>query len=889
MFNLKTEKLLIYLRTRNMVSVVIPTLIFFLVFLLGWIKDAGSYASGLYSEVDGQLFAWYAKALVEWSIPTDLQVLNPFQGMGTLFLPYNSWWNPGALALSLPLNNLPKYIISYSIYWFEAFFSIFFLARAIGLRRLEALFASQMYVLLLFPPFIKVSGVMPLLTLAPFFAHLNAIANLMAALYIKLGFGRWFRNFAIVCFLLLGCLIFISSGAFFVITFIPAYAVCCFGLTLRDWSLKSIAWKAIALAVIGGVLLFLELPSYLSVMSDYTTRGIGFGSTFISFSKPVWKNTYDICTITPSVGGLNILGCFCKRHGFSHFIYLFAFLGGLIGLLGRSKKYSWLAFSFCLIALIPDIWSFLMVKSILKGKITAVNPFYLSWATNSFFCIFFVIFIVSVWNFLAKIITLKKPVLDYFSNFFIKNINLNSFNNLALIVKNKSLILAMVIPIISSFLLISILHKKTPLKKSKVPVSIEYLRKEISLTPNGRFRGSAASYFASNSSPLREIINPKDNNGAFKYQYYIDAWELLKKYHGNMHMLSGLWQYNIPTIEEYAQMISTPMYVFFKNLLSDPKNDVFTSTQLNVYKLDIRILRALGVRFIITDKQLNKSGVTLVLEQRPINSNNLIDFKVSKKAMQIFEELINKTKIDLGMKRNVFLKIFKQRLEQTFNDTKFYYDINKVMSGFYNAEFMVSKGVNKEKLLGSDLDNIKKFFSGYLMEHLSFPIYLYEINSTNLGTFSPTIPKRIHSVRDMLLLMGNQSFSFEKTIIIQEDIATNLVPAKNAVMSFDHNAVRIHAESDKQSLLLLPLQYSNCFHVSSFVLPNRLLKDISLMRANLIQSAILFKGDIDVVLRLNGGLDAECRKKDVADLKKMGIDEFLLESSIYRTAQNPDR
>ena len=84
-------------------------------------------------------------------------------------------------------------------------------------------------------------------------------------------------------------------------------------------------------------------------------------------------------------------------------------------------------------------------------------------------------------------------------------------------------------------------------------------------------------------------------------------------------------------------------------------------------------------------------------------------------------------------------------------------------------------------------------------------------------------------------------------------------------MVFERGAIRVRAKSAGSSILLLPLQFSRCLSVQA---PAR----GRVLRANLVQTAILFSGDLDARIGLGYSIfRTACRKDDLADLPKLGI------------------
>ena len=152
---------------------------------------------------------------------------------------------------ALPLGDPTKNIVSYAIYAAELAVSIVVLARVIGFSWLMATVAAQLYLYLLFPPFSEVFRIYDWYSLAPYYAHLQAVLNGAAALLLVCGrppTGGATRVLA-AGFLAL----FISgllSAPFTFVFATPAYVAICAALILtRRPSRAEWAWKIAALAL----------------------------------------------------------------------------------------------------------------------------------------------------------------------------------------------------------------------------------------------------------------------------------------------------------------------------------------------------------------------------------------------------------------------------------------------------------------------------------------------------------------------------------------------------------------------------------------------------------------------------------------------------------------
>jgi hypothetical protein len=864
-FQTQNSKQSMYFRWIAFVSV----LTFFLIFLVGWLKGAGTFIYGLYSETDGQVFAWISKAMIEWSGPFDTLSLNPFQSMGTAFLPYSPWWNPGALAMLLPLNAPTNYIVSYTVYWVELVFSLFLLSRTIGLTKIESILVPQVFLLFLFPVFTAYSKIFPLLSLAPIFVHLTAVANLMLVLYIKLELVAWLRNIILILFLLFGCFIFISSGSFFVIPYAVVYAFICLGLMLDYHNRRSLFWKVMAIIVVGCVLLALGVSAYYQNVADYVARSLQSPEHLISFAIPKLWQKYNFCV--PENYKTNFLSVFCPDSTTIAIFYIFSFLGALTSFVGGSRKHRWLACNFFVIMMIPDVLVFLLQNRAISGRITTISlPYYFT-AAQPFYSIFFVLFFSCVMRML-------KRLFDWLSS---KRDGANSSCQSLIISTNiKAFLVIMIIPTIAIYIWLIIQKSVTPFKKPELTTSVEYLREHISIKPGGVFRGSSASYFAGKNSPLREILLERAEAGEnlASSQLFIDAYYYVKQHYNNIHVFTDLWEHNIPTIEEYGQMISVPMMIFFQHLLAEP-SDHFSDSSLTVYKLNVNILRALGVRYILTDTLLDTEQVSLILEQAYTQQQQAdklpgkINSVVIKNAKEIFEALQEKNK-RAAQNQSAFFEEFKLHLSKVLNSTT-QMELDPVLAGLHGIQTGVLGPLKNEKVLlqAENIETIKKKFYSYLSLYMIPPsLYLYEIKNPNLASYSPVKVIQINSVKEIFSKLASPNFSFESTVIVQENLLQNLVKLKQSSMSFEPNIVHVQASSDGWSLVLLPLQYSHCFRLSP-VTPNASIEDVRLVRANLVQSALLFRESVDVRLHFEFGIgrNTDCRREDIMDIQTMGV------------------
>jgi hypothetical protein len=142
---------------------------------------------------------------------------------------------------------------------------------------------------------------------------------------------------------------------------------------------------------------------------------------------------------------------------------------------------------------------------------------------------------------------------------------------------------------------------------------------------------------------------------------------------------------------------------------------------------------------------------------------------------------------------------------------------------------------------------------------------VYEYTHSNAGNYSPTNVITAQDAPWILHYFWRASFDLRESIILPEKIEESLVQANSGKMSFERGAIRVQAESRGHSLLLLPVQYSHCLVPSEPV-------EVTLLPANLVQTAVLFQGSIDLRISFEYGLFSPgCRRQDLADLAELGI------------------
>lgn len=148
------------------------------------------------------------------------------------------------------------------------------------------------------------------------------------------------------------------------------------------------------------------------------------------------------------------------------------------------------------------------------------------------------------------------------------------------------------------------------------------------------------------------------------------------------------------------------------------------------------------------------------------------------------------------------------------------------------------------------------------------PLNLYELERANRGDYSPTSVERAQDARGVIARMREPEFDGRKHVIVTEELAGDFVPAENARMTVREGGFDLTANSEAESLLVLPVQYSHCWEISGQ-------GDASLFRANFLQLGIRFRGDLNVELRQRFGplWNSACRLANADDMERLRIEE----------------
>jgi hypothetical protein len=134
-----------------------------------------------------------------------------------------------------------------------------------------------------------------------------------------------------------------------------------------------------------------------------------------------------------------------------------------------------------------------------------------------------------------------------------------------------------------------------------------YLQTNASIEVGQPFRGYTTTIWIDKYGELRGGPNQAGLNDAALYNYGRDFF---RARYGETFTETDLWRSNIPTFEEYGEWTSVQAHAFALRLLA-PAATKTHSNYLRAFTIDADILRALGVRYIVTDAETLETPATL--------------------------------------------------------------------------------------------------------------------------------------------------------------------------------------------------------------------------------------------------------------------------------------
>lgn len=150
------------------------------------------------------------------------------------------------------------------------------------------------------------------------------------------------------------------------------------------------------------------------------------------------------------------------------------------------------------------------------------------------------------------------------------------------------------------------------------------------------------------------------------------------------------------------------------------------------------------------------------------------------------------------------------------------------------------------------------------------PWGLVELPAPNLATYSPTSIEARRDLTSMLDFVVNDRVDLSKQAVSWHPIDGALVPIRSSALSMAGRDLRVVADSDGRSLLVVPVQFSHCLELRG-AHPGEGAEPTTLSRIDGALTGIVFQRHLDAVLSFRVGPlhNPTCRWQDYRDLQAL--------------------
>lgn len=588
---------------------------------------------GIYTPNDGEWAKWNAEAIFRFADIFDLSPYNMLAGMGSMYLPNLPWLNPGSLALALPIEDSAKNIVSYMIYAAELAASIVLLARVISFSWLTATVSAQLYLYVLFPPFLEVFQTYNWHAFAPYYAHLIAVLNAALAALLMCGrSGDWRHNLVLAACVFALFISGLLSAPFTFIFAMPAYVVIGVALIVtRRPSAVEWGWKT---AVLASCLIFSFGSGLLSYYLGTIATSARTPDSAVAWDKLLslraWLQVfrdYSPCTDSRLLLCMNVRGSW---------LLIAALAGTAVALVTRRgdiRTAAWALIAYLGLAHVyAHMNGWLGPASVLSIDFAMLSSwsFVCIFAASIFFEPFRLIQVYASANANARgarqwasllagigiaallaVIVVEMLAHPYGDRRY-RAVQLvtggAAFGGVLLAIElirtywNRRIAFQPAVAL-SIFPILALVHLSLGVRQN-VPTAHnpslrDYLRENASIALGKPFRGYTATIWVDKNGEF----STGPGHAAFEDSArYVYSRSYFRAHYGETFTEMDLWRLDIPTFEEYGEWSSVQAHAFVARLLMPAGFRVYSSL-FRVFTIDSAVLRAVGVRYILTDAE----------------------------------------------------------------------------------------------------------------------------------------------------------------------------------------------------------------------------------------------------------------------------------------------
>jgi hypothetical protein len=198
---------------------------------------------------------------------------------------------------------------------------------------------------------------------------------------------------------------------------------------------------------------------------------------------------------------------------------------------------------------------------------------------------------------------------------------------------------------------------------------------------------------------------------------------------------------------------------------------------------------------------------------------------------------------------------------------------NERMMSLWGVRFLItdrplSFGVQRQEI---PIEVTAPFFGKFWVPPLhGSPIRLYELAEPNLGNYSPIEIVRATDAKGTIAAMKRSEFDGKRMVVTDADLRGNFTAARDTSITLIDGGFSIEATSDRDSILVLPVQYSHCW-VADVQHPAP--PPPMFFRANMMQLGIRFSGHLSAGVKYRFGpfWNSHCRLEDGRDVERLNM------------------
>ncbi|MFM8249319.1 MAG: hypothetical protein ACKOAE_08730, partial [Acidimicrobiaceae bacterium] len=197
---------------------------------------------------------------------------------------------------------------------------------------------------------------------------------------------------------------------------------------------------------------------------------------------------------------------------------------------------------------------------------------------------------------------------------------------------------------------------------------------------------------------------------------------------------------------------------------------------------------------------------------------------------------------------------------------------NRFVLGLQNFDIYRMVGVRYLVVPKSSFDSRSQTLvdEDFLISELGDENVLVDLGAPNLGTYSPISVGSADSLTTTFELIDNGSFDATKRIVIEGSAPTDLVAANLTKFQILDGDVFVSAKSPGRSMILLPIEFSNCLSIDS---KGEGIAEAKIVRANGFLTALTFEKEFAAIIKLRTGLfdNPSCRNQDLKEFRLLNI------------------